>query len=115
MAGVLARLCVPTALVSCSCATVGTWITKRPLRSTSARVRVLLSSTTVSLGGAKSSAQAQAAAMTLSTPPWRAETSTVGPWLMRRCDFGRGTAAICGFMEVPYQKQVCWLMRWPTA
>jgi len=35
-------------------------MTKVPLPSTSARVLVALSSTTVSLGGAKSSAQAQA-------------------------------------------------------
>ncbi len=84
LSGVSAMLCVPTACVRRSCATVGTWMANMPLPSTSARVAAVLSSTTVSLGGEKSSAQAHAAAITLSTPPWRADTSTVGPWLIRR-------------------------------
>ncbi|MNJ56905.1 hypothetical protein D3C77_524690 [compost metagenome] len=78
------RLRVPTWWVSCACAAVGTWITNQPLPSTNCRVRAVLSSTTVTLGGSKSSAQAQAAAITLSTPSWLADTSTVGPWFSRR-------------------------------
>jgi len=84
LSGCSARLRLPTACVSCSCAAVGIWIAKRPLASTSARVFVALSSTTVSSGGWKSSAHAHAAAITLSTPSCRAETSTVGPWLSSR-------------------------------
>ena len=45
---------------------------------------VVLSSTTVTLGGLKSSAQAQAAAITLGWPACAADTSTVGPWLSSR-------------------------------
>ncbi len=44
---------------------VGSCSTNTPLPSTSSRVRVALSITTVTLGGAKSSAQAHDAAITL--------------------------------------------------
>jgi len=55
----------PTASVSAATALQGTFSTKKPLDSTSARVRVALSITTVTLGGLKSSGHDHAAAMTL--------------------------------------------------
>ena len=72
------------ASVSAAWGTVGSCRAKWPLASTSSRVRVALSSTTVTLGGLKSSAQAQAAAITLGWPACAADTSTVGPWLSSR-------------------------------
>jgi len=70
--------------VASACARHGTLSAKVPEASTSSRVSVLLSSTTVTLAGVKSSAIAQAAAMMLRRPPCAALTSTVGPWFSRR-------------------------------
>jgi len=85
------RLLLPTAWTSCACRTVGTWTTRWPLFSASSRVLDVLPSTSVIFGGAKSRPHTQAAAITPSVPPWLAETSTVGPWLMRRLAFSNGT------------------------
>jgi hypothetical protein len=75
---------LPSASVRSSCARVGTCSAKLPAPSSSTRVQVLLSSTTATFGGSKSSGIAQAAAMMLRCPPCAALTSTVGPWFMRR-------------------------------
>lgn len=84
LSGTVSALSVPTPSVSAARPADGTHSAKVPLPSTNARVRVALSITTVTLGGEKSSAQAQAADITLTSPAWAEDTSTVGPWLMRR-------------------------------
>ena len=84
LSGWVLALSVPMATVIAAMGTVGSCSANSPLASTSSRVRVALSSTSVTLGGAKSSAQAQAAAITLCWPACAADTSTVGPWLSRR-------------------------------
>jgi len=84
----------PTTSVSLAIAKLGMLITNSRDDSTKDRVSVLLSITTATLGGSKSSGITQEAAMTFCIVPCALLIRTTGPWLRRRYAFASLTGSI---------------------